>query len=368
MDNKTNLLGIIKTLFKWRWPLLIIGAATFVGACLISLLLPNYYQASTLFYAASEDLAKPESLFAERGSNIKTQYYGNEDDVERLITVAQSNELKDYLITKFDLYSHYKIDSSGKNAKYRLRKKFNKYYEIMKTDRDALQLSFEDKDPAFAAEIVKSARAQIEEIAIGLIKNNIAKTLEANRQNIKDKSVQLQEASDSLSILRERYGIYNGLTQTEEFASIVTSSQIALNNEGARLEQLQNTRGIERDTITYLTAKVNGMKIAMDSLNKKLEKFREGITPILNLEKTFFDLGQRIAEDQERTRVLEATYKAEVPAVLVVEEAEVPLYKSRPSRSILVILATLIVSMFTAFGILLFEYYKDVNWKEIFDA
>ncbi len=368
MDNKTNLLGIIKTLFKWRWPLLIIGAATFVGACLISLLLPNYYEASTVFYAASEDLAKPESLFAERGSNIKTQYYGNEDDVERLITVAQSNELKDYLITEFDLYTHYKIEATSKNAKYRLRKKVNKYYDIMKTDRDALRLSFEDKDPAFAATIVKSARGQIEEIAIGLIKKNIANSVEANRQNIKDKSVQLKEAGDSLTILREKYGIYNGPTQTEEFATLVTSSEISLNNERARLDQLKNARGIKRDTISYLTAKVKGMEIAMDSLKKRSARFREGIIPVLNLEKTFFELGQRIAEDQERTRVLEATYKAEVPGVLVVEEAEVPLYKSRPSRSILVVLATLIVGVFTAFGILLFEYYKDVNWKEILDA
>ena len=78
MDNNTNLLSVLRTLFQWKWTILMVAVVTFIGTAAISLLLPNYFKASTVFYAASEDLAKPEVLFAERGSGIRSEYYGSE--------------------------------------------------------------------------------------------------------------------------------------------------------------------------------------------------------------------------------------------------------------------------------------------------
>ena len=62
MDSKENLLGVLETVFKWKKQILRVLIVTAVGSVIISLFLSNYYQSSTLFYAASQDLAKPASV------------------------------------------------------------------------------------------------------------------------------------------------------------------------------------------------------------------------------------------------------------------------------------------------------------------
>lgn len=343
-------------------------AATFVVTAGISLLLPNFYKATTIFFAASEDLAKPESLFSERGSNIQTEYYGNEDDRDRLLTVAQSNELKDFLIDSFQLYEHYKMNPDAPKAKFRMRKKVDKYYDIIQTDRDALKLSYEDKDPEFAARIANAARDKIQEITLRLVRSNQVKSLRANETNLETKTQNLEVITDSLARLQAKYGIYNGAEQVQELAERISSAEGLFTNRKTQLNILRQSNGVPRDTITLLNAQVEGLSSTLDTLKSRLDLWRQGLGKITALAQQHEDLARRLAEDRERTRVLQATYEADVPVVLVVETAEVPLYKSRPRRSILVVAATFLMFAFSILGVLFFEYYKGVDWKSVLDA
>lgn len=368
MENNLNLIQVLRKLYKWRRPIILLSGGTFVLTAGLSLLLPNFFEAKTVFYAASEDQAKPEVLFPEKGSNITAEYYGSESDIDRLLTVAQSNELKDYLIDSFALFAHYDKNPDAPKARYRLRKKLDKHYDIQKNERDALILSFEDKDPAFAARIANAAREKIEQITLGLIRSNQAKNLKANRENIQRQERNQRMLADSLDRLRAAYGLYDGLEQTQELSTEITSKQSLLTAKEARYDALKGEPSIPRDTLTYLQAEVKGLEANVRSLEDKLDLWRKGMSAVLDMEKQYLDGAQRLSEDRARTRVLQATYEADIPAVLVVEEAEVPLYKSRPSRSILVLAATLVVFVFTVLGILLFEAYKDLNWKAVTDG
>ncbi|HKK76845.1 MAG TPA: hypothetical protein VJ953_17345 [Saprospiraceae bacterium] len=368
MEQSANLLPVLKTILKYKWTIFILCAVTFVGTAGISLLLPNYYKATTIFFAASEDLAKPESLFSERGSNIQTEYYGNEDDRDRLLTVAQSNELKDFLIDSFQLYAHYKMNPEAPKAKYRMRKKVNKYYDIIQTDRDAIKLSYEDKDPEFAARIANAAREKIQNITLRLVRSNQIKSLRANESNLGTKTQNLEVISDSLASLQGKYGIYNGAEQVQGLAERISTMEGRLTNRQTQLGILKQSSSVPRDTITFLNAQVKGLSTTLDTLKTRLDLWRQGLGKITALEQQHEDLARRLAQDRERTRVLQATYLADVPVVLVVETAEVPLYKSRPSRSILVLAATFIMFCFSVLGVLFFEYYKEVDWKSVLDA
>ena len=111
MENNENLLGVISTLLRWRKPIIRICLIAGIGTAIIALFLPNYYQSTTTFYAASPDLGKPEAVGEiERDRDI----YGEDTDNDRLLTIAQSNEIVSYLIQKFKLYEHYDINPSKK--------------------------------------------------------------------------------------------------------------------------------------------------------------------------------------------------------------------------------------------------------------
>ena len=174
MNNNENLIGVIATIFKWRKPIIYLTLFAAVLSIGISLLLPNYYSSTTSFYAASTDLAKPEMIFGLTGKAM--EYYGADADIDRLLTIAESNELKDYLVDSFNLLEHYDIDTSDIKSGFKVREVLDELYQVKKTKYDAIELTVEDKDRVFAANMVNAARDKINDFSTALIKESKMKS------------------------------------------------------------------------------------------------------------------------------------------------------------------------------------------------
>lgn len=364
MEKNTSLLGVLRTIFSWKRPILIISATAAIGTALISLLLPNYYQATTVFYAASPDLAKPEILF-NRGSQLRSFYYGGENDIDRILTIGESAELLHYLVDSFDLYQHYEINPDRPKARYHVQEELLELYEVTKNKRDAIELSVEDKQPERAAQMANAARTKINHLAQQLIKKNQQRTLKAYQDNIRNKEKELRVLGDSLAQLRARYDIYNVESQSELLADRSSTAKANLVRNQRRLTVLRENRSVPRDTITYLEATVSGMREQVDSLQAQMERFRNGMSLVQQLEKQYTEANETLTEDRERAKQLKATYQSDIPAVILVEEASVPIIKSRPKRSIIVIAAGMIAFIFSVIGVLLFDAYQRIDWRSI---
>ena len=365
-NEQFDLLGVIRVLYKWRKPVIQLCLAIGVVTAIVSLFLPDYYQSTTVFLVASPDQAKPEVLFNRSGT--KPFVYGTENDIDRILTISESNELVDFLVKKFSLYEHYRIDSTKSKARYRVQKKFFKYYNVLKTSRDAVELSFEDKDPEFAAAVANSAREKIDLITQQLMKETQLKTINAFLNNISFKNGQLKMLSDSLQILRSRYNIYNAASQTESLTERLDRIESGLVRNRARLERLRESRGIPRDTIVMMEAKVAGIEKEVDALFSKRELLNQGLSRVSIFEKQYLEANQTLSDDQERLKEYQAAYNAVIPAVILVAEAIPPVVKSRPKRSIYVVVAGLLAFFFSTFGVLLFENYRNVDWQTILDV
>ncbi len=366
MKNNDNLLDVLKTLFKWRKQIIYVCGIAVVGAIVISLFLPNYYQATTTFLAVSPDQAKPESLFGN--GQLRTEYFGNENDIDRLMTIAESSELVNFLVDSFNLYEHYEIDTSQAKAAFKVREKFFSLYEVQKTKRDAIELSIEDKDKELAARMANAAREKIDQIARRLIMEGLEKTIESYRDNIQNKEQQLRYLSDSLITYRKEYGIYSIVGQSEALPTQVSEAEALLVRSRSKLEALKGTRGIPQDTIRYLQATVRGLEEEYNSLADRMDKFNTGLSKVGIFERQYIEANQTLSEDQERLKQALATYNSYIPAVLIVEKAQVPVVKSRPRRSIIVLAAAAIAFLFSLIGVLLFDTYSDVNWREVYHA
>ena len=100
MNQNENLLDVIALLYKWKKLILGAGFLVAILAAVASLRLPNYYNAQTQFYSASSDLALPIPI---GNTNQKKFIYGSNNDLDRLFSISNSNELKGYLEETFDL-------------------------------------------------------------------------------------------------------------------------------------------------------------------------------------------------------------------------------------------------------------------------
>ncbi len=360
MDSKDNLLGVIDTLWKWRQPIVILCLAVAISTAIVSLFLPNYYKATTTFLATSPDMAKPELLFGQ--GNLPRREYGDGNDIDRMLTIAESNDLTDFLIDSFQLYEHYKIRRDHPRARFRVKEKFAKQYRVEKTKRDAIELSVEDKDREISARIANAASAKIDLLGQRLIKEGQQRTIQTFETEVALKQQQLQLLGDTLAKLRSNYRIYNSLAQTEQLTAQQSEAEALLTRNRARLDALQNTRGVSRDTLNMLNAMVKGLEEEVKNIEVRINTLNDGIAPINTLERQYLDASRSLSEDIERLKVWRAVYEADIPAVKIIEVAETPIVKSRPKRSILVVAAGAIAFIFAVFAVLLLDNYQ-VDWR-----
>ncbi len=365
MEYTNNLLGVFKTLYRRRRPIIIISAVAGIGTALLSLTLPNFYKAKTTFLAASPDQARPELVFSS--GNMRVNYYGTDTDLDRVLTIAESNELIMALVDSFGLYEHYDINPEAAKAEHRVRSHFKDLYEVIKTKRDAIALSLEDRDPELSANMANTARHLIDQMTRELIKNGLKRTMATYNQVIQTKELQLQELGDSLVVLRKHFGIYNTESQTELLSQQLAETSAKLVRNEARLNTLKGSRGIPRDTISYLHAEVEGMKIEVDTLERRLDRLNQGMATVGILEKAYLEANQQLGEDREKAKQVKAILESDIPALILIEAADVPTVKSRPRRSILVLAAGAIAFIFSCLGVLLFESTKTINWRQVLD-
>ena len=363
MEKRTDLLGVLRTLFKWKRPILIVCTVATAGSIIISLLLPVYYKAYTIFLAASPDQAKPDMLFGR--INSEPEYYGDQSDIDRLLTIGESSELVDFLVDSFDLYRHYNIDPAGKRAAYKVREVFFGRYDIVKTKRDAIELSIEDTDPSLAAKMTNAAREKIDEFAQKLIKDSQWKALASYEQNIATKEKQLKAAADSLVKLRETYGIYNIDAQTESLTDQYAQAEARLIRNRALLRASRESGVFPRDTIAVLQARVNSQEEEVGGLKQKIDLLNQGMGIVNLLHEQYTEANRSLGEDLERYKIISSTYHSVIPATILVENAGVPVVKSRLKRSIIVLAAVAVALLFSVIAVLMLDTYKDINWPEI---
>jgi hypothetical protein len=367
MGKTDNLIDVIGLLYSKRKPLAILGLSVGILAAIIALSLPNYYKATTAFYAASPDLAKPERIFGY--SSYDMNYYGSGLDVDRLMTIGFSNELAEFLIDSFDLYTHYDIDPEGEKAEFKIKEELSSLYELLKTKFDAIELSIEDKDREVAAAMANAARSKINELAQKVVKNSQLQVITAYETSIKEKQNILKVVSDSLRKARDTYGIFNTESQAEVLAGIISSTESRLIKEKERLRLLQNTRGIPRDTINLLKAVVGGLEKQFSSMTSdssdsrfNLSNFNKGKELVDYLDQVYSQTYKQLSYDRIRLDQIKTAYESNITTIHLVEQAKVPIVKSRPKRTILVLGAVFVALVMGMLYYLVIESLKDYDW------
>lgn len=332
MSQPETLLDVIAVLWRWRFKILTVTAIASIGAIIISLLLPTYYMATTTFYAASEDLSKPVPI-GEIDRNIR--YYGTDTDIDRLLTIANSSEVKTNLIEEFGLYDHYEIDPTSKDAQHKINLKLSKLYQISKTKLDAIELSIEDTDPELAAKIANSARDKINDRSQKTVKDSQLKQLDNFTKKISENEKLLSILGDSLTFLKKKYNVFDLETQTQVL-----------------LEQLSLARS-------------KGQTKLANSLDAQIQNYNNGFSAVASISAEHEAFSTQLSIDKEKYRQLKSSYSSPFPSLHIIELANTPLIKSRPKRSIYVIGAALFTFLLTTLAALIIDASKSIKWKEV---
>lgn len=354
MNNEYSLSDFFDLLLHWKKELIRSGIIIVIISIIGSLLLPNFYQADTTFYAASPDLAKPIPI---GGDEKDVRIYGDDKDLDRLFTIASSHEVIFHLIDSFDLYAHYKINRDDSKSVFKVREKLLKNYKTIKTKYGALLLIVEDRDPKMSATLANAARQKIDGLAQQIVKSSQQKLIENYNANIQIKQVQSDSLAVRLKNIKDKANVFETWGQTSIYNRILADAESDLENARGKVEFYKKYPAYKDSVIRFMAMEM-GAKNKKNKALEELKKIAPVISELKQLEQEQTRLHDQISLDKERLKQLNATFSVPFTALHLIEAAEIPVQKSRPKRAIIVLLTSLCGFMFSILAVFIIHNMK----------
>ena len=311
-------------LFRLIWKnfrlLFIIGLLTVIGSACIALVLPVYYKSTTTIFPVK--LAQvPVNETAFRRGNISD--FGETGEAEQALELLNSTSLMERVVNKFDLYTHYKIKQSDAAAKFFVFKTYEGNVDIKRTKFNSIQITVKDKDPKIASDMANAIASYLDTLKYEMVQ------LRANElvTNLERQHTIQQDLIDSLKL---------------EMDYLTNKGIMSQFQRGYLLEAYAQAVGAER----------NQLKTLVDSNIKYGEEFDK-------VERIFDREIENIMLINKYLVQTKADGEIQFSQKFVVDAAEPAERKSYPVRW-LVVLVSLISSMFISIGLLLIKQ----SWAE----
>ncbi len=164
--TRFDLIDIVQTLRRKGRTILLFTVLAVAGGLLAYFLTPAKYKAETELFSANPQYTDRNRLFPGT-QNPFIDYFADETMNDRIMTIAESEQTRRIIIDRMGLVPHYKVDTSKVAGRAKLNTLFKSAFGIDRTESGSLLITFIDEDPKFAAEVVNSSVAVIEEIFHG---------------------------------------------------------------------------------------------------------------------------------------------------------------------------------------------------------
>lgn len=354
MSELYSLVGILQLIWKWRRYLIAAIVLINLVVAVVLFLKPNYYKSETSFYAANPSLGNPTPLGYE---DQKSFVYGTSEDLDRLLSIATSDEIISTIIKRFHLYEHYKYDSLTATSRHNLRLAFKENYSVSKSKYDAIVISVEDTDPALAADVANFAREYTDQVAQAIIKNTQGDVLNTFIENINEQNVITKSLSDSLERLKSKFSLIQFDYQARTYSDEIVSAQGSLSEAEAKAHYFKNIEPI-RDSFIRYQAAAAGFKSKVALLSNKIQGFNKGSSEMKRMETEYARIIDQLSIMKEKEKLLNTINKNKFSALHIIDKARIADYKSRPKRSLLLLTSLLLTSLIAVCTILLIESTK----------
>lgn len=197
MDHTLNLLELIRLILRWKKPILILCALATITAVIVSdphIIKPKF-KSTSVFFAASPNMTSSQTLFVDNNA----EYFGSSDDIDRLLSIANSAPLKSYIVQKYKLFDVYKIDSANTEyPNYKVMKELEENYTAFRNDKGAVEITVFDTDKERAAIMCNEIVAKVDEMNNNIILENKRRILAIYNTKINEKQEQIKDLNDSI--------------------------------------------------------------------------------------------------------------------------------------------------------------------------
>lgn len=272
-DNGLHLHDVIDSIRKHRGLIAVITIITAIAGAIFYLAGPKKYEAKTEFVIRNPLYGDKNNLY-----NYETRfldYFGNEDDVDRILLMAGSNLVQGQVIRNMHLSEAYKEDTSTSKGLQQLERKFTKNFNVIRTEYKGIVLSYVDTDPKRASDVANESVNVLEKTFSGYYSEMRRGMYQSIQDKIKEEDSTINALTDTLSILRDQYGIYD-IISPSRFNLMLGSMKGGGKNYGRAVEVIQNIESLKDQVVTDRSKHAT-------IVNQMTTGIREGQLPMLKV-------------------------------------------------------------------------------------
>jgi tyrosine-protein kinase Etk/Wzc len=342
-----NLLGV---LYRWRRFIVGVTSVMAVASVIISLLLPNWFKASSrLLLPASASGGIASALLGDISSAAQSLLGGGGGDYVRYMAILNSRAIMDDVVRTFDLITVYELEEEEFPVEEARAALADNVEFVVDQDYDFFSVEVLDKDPQRAADMSNYFVQKLEEVNNQLSKQT-AGNFRAYVEERYDMAGQAREAMlDSLAAFQREYGVIDLEAQTEAFYTQLAAMRADAVQLEIQLASLKAQFGGSNRQVQNLEALVTAANAQYDAAlagSEAVLPVSQSVAPDmvrdylqLTLERTIQErILELVAPMLEQARFEEERTSQ---ALQVVDAAVAPVEKFKPKRSIICIAATL---------------------------
>ena len=342
-----NLLG---ALYRWRRFIIIVTSIAAVASVVISLLLPNWFKASSrLLLPASASGGIASALLGDISSAAQSLLGGGGGDYVRYMAILNSRSVLDDVVREFDLITVYELEEEEFPVEEARATLSDNVEFVVDQEYDFFSVEVMDKDPQRAADMSNFFVAKLEDI-----NNQLSQQTAGNfRAYVEQRYEQAQDDRgamlDSLASFQRKFGVIDLEAQTTAFFTQLAQMRADAVQLEIQLTSLKAQFGESN-------RQVQNLQTLVDAANQQYDQALDGDEAVLpvprdaapEMVKRYLDL---TLERTIQERILElvapmleqARFEEErnAQALQVVDAAVAPVEKFKPKRSIICIAATL---------------------------
>lgn len=188
---------LIRIIYKYIRQIFIFVAVSITAAVIFSspYFIPKYYKSEIIFYPPSTNSNK---ILIE-----KDPRFGSDKEIDEHTQIIKSSIVRDSIINKYNLVSHFKIDTTKQNWPALLYKKLDNNIKINRTPYNSISVNVYDTDPVIAAQIANDLVRISDQVKSSIIKENLKLAFISISREFTEKSFEVDNIIQSLNDFME---------------------------------------------------------------------------------------------------------------------------------------------------------------------
>ena len=360
-EQEINLLELLHVLVKRKMLVIKMCSFALVASIVYSLVLPNIYSASAkVLPPQKEGGGGLSALLGQAGGLAALAAGGLGGGSDLYVGILKSRSVTDAVVTRPDVSAGFK-GMTLEDARTRL----NGAVKIQAGKDGIISITTEDKDPKRAAVL---ANAFVDELGKTTIRLNLSRAgterefLEKRLELVKS---ELKAAEDDLKTFSQNNRVVQVDSQAKASIEAIARLKAELATKEVQLAVLRTNQTEQSPDVKALLSGIRQLRGELAALSGSGGS-NEGIPSIGNVPGVGLEYSRKLRELKTQEAIFEQLTKQyelvkineakDSTSFQILDEAVVPVNKSKPRRSQIVILSTMLALFFSVCVIYLQEY------------